>query len=110
MKKKEINNGVVIYQTKSGSIELKGDFKKETVWATLDQVADVFGRDKSVISRHFKSIFNEGELSRESVVAKIATTAKDGKTYMVEYYNLDAIISVGYRVNSKTAIEFIKGS
>jgi len=108
MKKKEINSGVVIYQTKSGSIELKGDFKKETVWATLDQIADVFGRDKSAISRHFKNIFKEGELNKNSVVAKIATTATDGKVYQVEYYNLDAIISVGYRVNSKTATEFRK--
>ena len=105
MKNKSPKN-VIIYQAKSGAIELQGDFKHENIWATLDQIAAVFGRDKSVISRHFKKIFNEGELNRNSVVAKNATTASDGKTYQVEYYNLDAIISVGYRVNSKTATEF----
>ena len=110
MKKKTVtkNNNVIIYQTKSGALEFKGDFKNETVWATLDQIAGVFGRDKSVISRHLKSIFDEQELDRNSVVAKNATTASDGKIYQVEYYNLDAILSVGYRVNSKTATEFRK--
>jgi prophage maintenance system killer protein/predicted transcriptional regulator len=106
MKKKNLEQKMVIYQTKSGALELRGDFDKETVWATLDQIANVFGRDKSVISRHLKNIFNEGELLRVAVVAKNATTAADGKTYMVEYYNLDVIISVGYRVNSKVATEF----
>ena len=104
--KKAKTKDLVIYQAKSGAIELRGDFSHETIWATLDQIADVFGRDKSVISRHFKSIFNEGELQRSSVVAKNATTASDGKIYQVEYYNLDAIISVGYRVNSTTATQF----
>ena len=99
-------NKLIIYQAKSGAIELRGDFGKETIWATLDQIAGVFGRDKSVISRHLRNIFQEGELSRNSVVAKNATTAADGKTYQVEYYNLDSIISVGYRVNSKTATQF----
>ncbi len=106
MKKKEIKNNVVIYQAKSGAIELRGDFEKDTVWASLDQIATVFGRDKSVISRHLKNIFQEGELLKNSVVAKNATTAADGKIYQVEYYNLDVIISVGYRVNSKVATQF----
>ncbi len=106
MKKKTKSTGVVIYQAKNGAIELKGDFSYETIWATLDQIAEVFGRDKSVISRHLKNIFNEGELVRSTVVAKNATTATDGKIYQVEHYNLDAVISVGYRVNSKMAIEF----
>lgn len=97
---------VVIYQAKNGAIELRGDASCETIWATLDQIAEVFGRDKSVISRHFKNIFKEEELERNSVVAKNATTAADGKIYQVEYYNLDAILSVGYRVNSKTATQF----
>ena len=99
-------NKLIIYQAKSGAIELRGDFGKETIWATLDQIAVVFGRDKSVISRHLKNIFQEGELDRDSVVAKNATTAADGKIYQVEYYNLDVIISAGYRVNSKTATQF----
>ena len=100
------NKNLVIYQASNGAIELRGDFEHESVLATLDQIAFVFGRDKSVISRHLKNIFTEGELDRKSVVAKNATTALDGKTYQVEYYNLDAIISVGYRVNSKMATQF----
>ena len=106
MAKKQTKNNIVIYQAKNGAIELRGDISRETIWATLDQIAEVFGRDKSVISRHLKNIFKEGELYRNSVVAKNATTAADGKTYQVEYYNLDAILSVGYRVNSKTATLF----
>lgn len=106
VKKLKAEKEMVIYQTKSGALELRGDSEKETVWATLDQITSVFGRDKSVISRHFKNIFSEGELSKNSVVAKNATTAADSKVYQVEYYNLDAIISVGYRVNSKVATEF----
>ncbi len=97
---------VVLYQAKSGAIELRGDFAHDTIWATLDQVSEVFGRDKSVISRHLKNIFTEMELDRNSVVAKNATTAADGKVYQVDFYNLDAILSVGYRVNSKTATLF----
>jgi hypothetical protein len=110
LKKKNVKKtppkGVMIYQAKSGAIELRGDVEHETLWATLDQIASVFGRDKSVISRHLKNVYEEGELDRESVVAKNATTAADGKIYQVEYYNLDAIISVGYRVNSATATKF----
>lgn len=107
MKNQKLSN-IVIYQASNGSLELKGDFDKETVWASLDQIASVFGRDKSVISRHIKNIFKEGELEENSVVAFFATTANDGKTYQVEYFNLDMIISVGYRVNSKVATEFRK--
>jgi prophage maintenance system killer protein len=107
MKKQKLSN-IVIYQAPNGAIELKGDFDKETVWANLDQIASVFGRDKSVISRHIKNIFKEEELEKKSVVAFFATTATDGKTYQVEYFNLDVIISVGYRVNSKVATEFRK--
>lgn len=106
MPKKQAKRGLVLYQAKSGAIELKGDFTQETLWASLDQIASVFERDKSVISRHIKNIFKEGELSRSSVVAFFATTATDGKTYQVEYFNLDVIISVGYRVNSKKATQF----
>lgn len=80
--------------------------KDETVWLFLDQMAKLFGRDKSVISRHIKNALDE-ELDK-SVVAKFATTVKDGKTYQVEYYNLDMIISVGYRVKSQNGIVFRK--
>ena len=97
---------VIIYQSKTGKIEFRGDFKKETVWGSLNQIAELFGRNKSVISRHIKNIFKSKELKEKSVVAKIATTAKDGKTYQVDYYNLDMILSVGYRVDSKQATQF----
>ena len=109
--KKKTKNDVVIYQAKNGAIELKGDFGHETIWASLDQIADVFGRDKSVISRHLKNIYKEKELDKKSTVAKNATVQKEGKRNVervIEYYNLDAIISVGYRVNSKTATSFRK--
>ncbi len=108
MTKQKKTKGLVIYQGKSGAIELRGDVRNQTIWATLDQIAVLFGRDKSVISRHLKNIFLEKELDRKAVVAKNATTASDGKVYQVEYFNLDVIISVGYRVNSKTATEFRK--
>lgn len=106
MAKKKLEQKMVIYQTKSGALELREDLNKETVWATLDQIAEVFGRDKSVISRHLKNIFNEGELQRSSTVAKNATTASDGKVYQVDYYNLDVMIAVGYRVNSVVGTNF----
>lgn len=102
-------NSVVIYQAKSGAIELRGDFNKETIWATLDQIAEVFGRDKSVVSRHLKNIYSEGELDIGATVAKNATVQMEGSRQVervIEYYNLDAIISVGYRVNSKMATKF----
>ncbi|MEI6238714.1 MAG: virulence protein RhuM/Fic/DOC family protein [bacterium] len=107
MKKENVNSGeLIIYGGQRGRVELKADISKETIWANLDQIAMLFGRDKSVISKHLKNIFNEAELDRNSVVAKNATTAIDGKRYLVEYYNLDAIIFVGYRVNSKQATIF----
>ncbi|MEZ5582801.1 MAG: RhuM family protein [Candidatus Competibacteraceae bacterium] len=95
---------LLIYETDSGSIEVQ--LAAETVWLSLQQLADLFGRDKSVISRHLKNIFQTNELKRDAVVAKNATTASDGKIYQVEYYNLDAIISIGYRVNSTQATRF----
>ena len=82
------------------------NFSQETLWLSLQQIADLFERDKSVISRHIANVFKTKELDRRSVVAKNATTAADGKTYMVEYYSLDAILSVGYRVNSKRGTQF----
>ncbi len=97
---------LILYTDKRGNVELHADVEKETILATLDQIAQIFGRDKSVISRHLKNIFSSAELNRDSVVAKNATTATDGKTYIVEYFNLDAILSVGYRVNSKQATAF----
>jgi len=108
MPKSTIKNSgeLIIYTNAKGGVELRADADKETIWASLDQIAELFGRNKSVISRHLKSVFSELELDRNSVVAKNATTASDGKIYIVEYYNLDAILSVGYRVNSKQATQF----
>ena len=82
--------------------------KEETVWLSLDDIAILFDRDKSVISRHIKNIFTDKELNSISVVAKNATTASDGKSYMVTYYNLDMIISIGFRVKSQRGIVFRK--
>lgn len=89
---------MIIYQTEDGLTKVNVTFDADTVWLSLDQMAELFQRDKSVVSRHIRNIFSEGELIRDSVVAKNATTAADGKKCQVEYYNLDVIISVGYRV------------
>ncbi len=100
------NNNIVIYTSPDNKTEVTVQMQDDTVWLTLNQIAEFFGRDKSVISRHFRSIFSSDELVQDQVVAKNATTGPDGKTYQVEYYNLDAIISVGYRVNSARATHF----
>jgi prophage maintenance system killer protein len=106
MKNKGGKRGVVIYQTKSGGLELKGDFSHETIWATQDQIAQLFNTTKQNVGLHLKNIFKSGELSENSVVKDFFTTARDGKQYRVKFYNVDAIISVGYRVNSTTATQF----
>ena len=95
---------IVIFEGGARAVEVR--LEGETLWLTLQQIADLFGRDKSVVSRHLRNVFASGELAREAVVAKNATTAADGKTYQVEHFNLDAIISVGYRVNSSRATRF----
>ena len=92
----ENTGDIIIYQTEDGLTKINVNIQGETVWLSLDLMAELFQRDKSTISRHIKNIFSEGELSPNSVVAKFATTAADGKTYQVDYYNLDVIISVGY--------------
>ena len=97
---------VLLYKTDDGSTRIEVRMVGETVWLSLNQMADLFQRDKSVISKHITNIFKEKELLEKSVVAKHATTAADGKTYQVEYFNLDVIISVGYRVNSKRGTQF----
>jgi DNA ligase (NAD+) len=99
------NDGIVIYKAAEGP-EIKVQMDGETVWLSLDQMADLFQRDKSVISRHIKNVYNSLELSPNSVVANFATTGADGKIYKVDRYNLDMIISVGYRVNSKRGTQF----
>ena len=97
---------VIVYEAPDGQVRVDVRLERETVWLSLNQVAELFDRDKSVISRHLRNVFESGELEREAVVAKNATTAADGKTYQVEYFNLDAILSVGYRVNSKLGTQF----
>ena len=101
-----MNSEIVMYQTEDGLTKIETTFDGDTVWLSLDQMAELFKRDKSTISRHIKNIFNEGELERNSVVANFATTASDGKIYQVDYYNLDVIISVGYRVKSIRGTQF----
>ncbi len=104
-------NSVVIYQAKSGAIELKEDVSSETIWATLQQIADLFETDKSGISRHIKNILNAKELDSSATVAIFATVQKEGEREVsrdMEYFNLDMILSVGYRVNSKKATNFRK--
>ncbi|HOL30121.1 MAG TPA: RhuM family protein, partial [Paludibacteraceae bacterium] len=99
------NNEIILYQS-DNAVQLEVMLENETVWLTLNQMSILFERDKSVISRHISNIFKEQELDKNSVVAKNATTASDGKTYLIEYYNLDVIISVGYRVKSKRGTQF----
>ena len=99
---------ILIYTDEKGEIDLTVSLENNTVWLSQKQMGELFERDKSVISRHIKNIFKDVELNENAVVAKNATTANDGKTYIVEYYNLDMIISLGYRVNSKRATEFRK--
>ena len=97
---------IILYSTEDGAAEIQLRAVDGTVWLSLNQIADLFGRDKSVISRHIKAIFDDAELSPDSVVARYATTAADGKTYQVDYYNLEMILSIGYRVRSPRGIEF----
>lgn len=96
----------VVFRPQGGNVSLEVRLKDETVWLSLNEIAQVFERDKSAISRHLHNIFNTNELQKESVVAIFATTAADGKVYQVEYFNLDAILSVGYRVNSQRGTQF----
>ncbi len=102
MNKSEIK----IYKSSEGKTSIEVKLDKETVWLNLSQMVELFERDKSVISRHIKNVFKEGELEQKSVVANFATTAIDGKVYKVDYYNLDVIISVGYRIKSKRGTQF----
>ena len=101
-----MKNEIIIYHPDNLTERIEVKMEDETVWLSLNQIATLFDRDKSVISKHLKNIFKEEELMKNSVVAFFATTASDGKTYQVEHYNLDAILSVGYRVNSKRGTQF----
>ncbi|MDP2629187.1 MAG: virulence protein RhuM/Fic/DOC family protein [Candidatus Harrisonbacteria bacterium] len=96
----------MLYQAPSGAIEFRGDFDKETLWATQANIADLFGTKRPAITKHLRNIFKEKELEKKSVCSILEHTAADGKTYKTQYYNLDAIIAVGYRINSKRATHF----
>jgi len=100
------NSHIEMYQVENGNTEISVRLENETVWLSLNQMVDLFLRDKSVISRHISNIFKEGELDKQSVVAKNATTAADGKIYQVDFYNLDVIISIGYRIKSQRGTQF----
>lgn len=97
---------IIIYQNNEGNIKLDVHLQDETVWLNRQQIANLFNRDVKTIGKHINNVFEEGELDKNSVVAKFATSANDGKIYQVEYYNLDVIISVGYRVKSVQGTQF----
>jgi len=104
MKNAPANANMVVYN--DGELELQVSIEKETVWLNRQQISALFGRDVKTIGKHIGNVFSDGELERFSVVANFATTATDGKTYNIEYYNLDVIISVGYRVKSAKGVRF----
>ena len=100
------NSNILMYTTEDGLTKIEATFENDTVWLSIDQMAELFQRDRSVIGKHVRNIFKEGELDKNSVWAKFAYTASDGKEYNVDYYNLDVIISVGYRVKSLRGTQF----
>ena len=104
--KKEARSEIIIYQTEDGSTKIDVKFQDETVWLTQAQLCELYQTSKSNISEHIKHIFEEGELEEDSVVRKFRTTGADGKNYNITHYNLDMIISLGYRVKSLIATQF----
>ena len=101
-----LQSNILMYTTEDGATKIEVTFDHDTVWLSIDQMAELFQLDKSVIGKHVRNIFKEGELVKETVWAKSAYTASDGKTYQVDFYNLDVIISVGYRVKSLRGTQF----
>lgn len=101
-----MNKQIEMYQTADGATHIDVRFQDETVWLSRLQLAELFDRDVKTIGKHVNNVFGEAELSKDAVVANFATTAADGKTYQVEHYNLDLIISVGYRVKSQRGVQF----
>ena len=104
--KENLSSDIILYTADSGDVKVEVLFSDETFWLNQKKLAELFQVDRSVITKHLKNIFAEKELDENSVSAKIAHTAVDGKTYSVQFYNLDAIIAVGYRVNSFQATQF----
>jgi hypothetical protein len=105
MIKKKTQNNIVIYQTKSGALELKGDATHDTIWATQAQIAEVFGVERSVVTKHINNVLKGGEVDKKSNVQKMHIANSDKPVVL---YSLDIILSVGYRTNSKIAIDFRK--
>ena len=99
-------SNILMYTAEDGITKIEVTFDHDTVWLSIDQMAELFQRDKSVIGKHVRNIFKEGELVKDAVWAKFAYTASDGKTYKVDFYNLDVIISVGYRIKSLRGTQF----
>lgn len=110
MKKQHPNaegfNEILLYNTPNGGVKVEIYLQNETVWLTQQKLADLFGVERSVVTKHLKNIFDSNELNKTAVCANFAHTAADGKKYNTQFYNLDAIISVGYRVNSHQATAF----
>lgn len=101
-----MKNQIEIYQAKDGQTQIEATFDQDTVWLNRNQLAELFGRDVKTIGKHVNNVFDEEELDKNSVVANFATTAADDKIYQVEHYNLDIIISIGYRVKSRQGTTF----
>ena len=100
------DNSIIIYQSEDGNTRIDVKFTGETVWLSQQQLCESYNTSKANVSEHIKHIFQDGELEEESVVRKFRTTATDGKTYNVTFYNLDMIISLGYRIRSVIATRF----
>ena len=100
------NSEIILYQNPEGNIKIDVRLEEETVWLNQSQLCELFQKSKATISEHIKNVFHEGELNEKSVVRNFRTTASDGKNYDTYYYNLDVIISVGYRVKSQQGIQF----
>jgi len=106
---KKVSDKPVIYQTKTGEIKLRGDFDKDTIWATQKQIAEIFGIDVRTVNEHLKNIYKTQELQENATIRKFRIVQKEGDRAVsreVNFYNLDVIISVGYRVNSQKATQF----
>jgi len=106
MNKKIPDNQIIFYQSPDGLINIEVFYAEKNIWLTQKKIAELFNVDRSVVTKHFKNIFAEKELEKKSVCAKFAHTAEDGKNYKTQFYSLEAIIAVGYRVNSERGTQF----
>lgn len=102
----EEQQNILIYQNADGNIKLDVHLQNDSVWLTQEQLQNLFGKSKATISEHIKNVFEEGELDKNAVVRNFRTTASDGKSYATNFYNLDVVISVGYRVKSRQGTQF----